>query len=223
MDEFRPDLVDFRAYQTIDLYKDTNAYHRDGSFGAIDIAAERTIDGNIIATTEGSNRYEYVLGTKGRSGEQWDIWQAVFSPAGDDGYPKPIYDKRTGVIDKDVAKYWHDNYDLDAKMVREWPTLGPKLEGKVHVAVGESDTYFLNNAVHLMQDEMDKTQNPHSDATFDYGPRQPHCQLPATEGELRDDAADDQPARAAEDGGAHVVDRSGWGGRDELALLNVRG
>jgi hypothetical protein len=60
-------------------------------------------------------------------------------------------------------------------MVREWPTLGPKLEGKVHVAVGESDTYFLNNAVHLMQDEMDRTRNPHSDATFDYGPRQPHC------------------------------------------------
>jgi len=170
-----PDPVDFRAYQTINLYEDKNAYHRAGAFGDIDIAAERTIDGNIIATAEGSNRYEYVLGTKGRSGEQWDIWQAVFSPAGEDGYPAPIYDKLTGTINKDVAKYWHDNYDLDAKMVREWPTLGPKLEGKVHVAVGESDTYFLNNAVHLMQDEMDKTRNPHSDATFDYGARQPHC------------------------------------------------
>jgi hypothetical protein len=170
-----PDPVDFRAYQTVNLYEDSNAYFRSGMFGEIPIAAERTVDGNIIAEVEGSNRYEYVLGTKGRSGEQWDIWQAVFSPAGEDGYPKAIYDKRTGVIDKDVAKYWHDNYDLDAKMVREWPELGPKLEGKVHVAVGESDTYFLNNAVHLMQEEMDATRNPHSDATFDYGPRQPHC------------------------------------------------
>ena len=33
-------------------------------------------------------RFELVLGTKGRSAEQFDIWQAVYSPVGDDGYPQ---------------------------------------------------------------------------------------------------------------------------------------
>ncbi|MBP1636888.1 MAG: hypothetical protein H6Q10_3462 [Acidobacteria bacterium] len=66
------------------------------------------------------NRLELVLGTKGRSGGQWDIWQAVYSPVGDDGYPKPIFDKRTGVIDPAVAEYWREHYDLSAIMRRDW-------------------------------------------------------------------------------------------------------
>ena len=53
--------------------------------------------------------------------------------------------------------------------MRDWSTLGPKLEGKLHLAVGDSDTYFLNNAVYLLQENFRKTRNPHSDATFDFG------------------------------------------------------
>lgn len=169
-----PDPVDFRAYQTVNIYKDKNAYHRDGPFAEIPIADGREIDGNIYSTTALSNRYEYVLASHGRSGGQWDIWQAVFSPQGEDGYPKPIYDKRTGVIDPSVATYWRQHYDLSAIMLRRWDVLGPQLEGKLHFAVGESDSFFLNNAVHLLQSELEATRHPHSDATFDYGPRQPH-------------------------------------------------
>ena len=62
-------------------------------------------------------------------------------------------DPLTGAIDKKVVAYWHDHYDLTAIMKRDWPTLGPKLEGKLHLTVGDGDTYFLNNAVHLLQDQ----------------------------------------------------------------------
>jgi hypothetical protein len=170
-----PDPVDFRAYQNIDLYNDANAFVRKGDFAEIPIAGDRKPDGTVIATAAGEFGFEYVLGTHGRSTEQWNIWQAVFSPAGPDGYPSQIIDPLTGDIDKKVLEYWHDHYDLTAILKRDWPTLGPKLEGKLHLAVGDGDTYFLNNAVHLLQKELESTRNPHSDATFQYGPGMPHC------------------------------------------------
>ncbi|NYF81393.1 alpha/beta hydrolase-fold protein [Granulicella arctica] len=170
-----PDPVDFHAYQNINLYDDTNAFVRKGDFGEIPVAADRKPDGSIIATSQGEFRYEYVLGTHGRSTEQWNIWQAVFSPVGPDGYPKEALNSLTGVIDKDTVAYWHDHYDLNAILKRDWTTLGPKLEGKIHLAVGDGDTYFLNNAVHLLQSTLEDTRNPHSDATFQYGPGMPHC------------------------------------------------
>jgi hypothetical protein len=170
-----PDPVDFHAYQNIDLYNDTNAFTRHGDFGEIPIAGDRKPDGSIIAFTGDEYAYERVLGTRGRSTEQWGIWQAVFSPAGEDGYPADVIDSLTGAINKSVVAYWHDHYDLTAILKRDWATLGPKLEGKLHLAVGDGDTYFLNNGVHLLEDQLDATRNPHSDATFQYGPRMPHC------------------------------------------------
>lgn len=170
-----PDPVDFHAYQNINLYDDVNAFVRKGDFGQVPIAADRKPDGSVIAEAGAEFAYENVLGTRGRSTEQWDIWQAVFSPAGSDGYPAQIIDPITGAIDKNVLAYWHDHYDLAAIMKRDWPTLGPKLEGKLHIAVGDGDTYFLNNAVHMLDKELQETRHPHSDATFQYGPGMPHC------------------------------------------------
>ncbi len=170
-----PDPVDFHAYQMVDIYNDKNAYWTIGPFGRIAQSEMRTPPGLILATTEGTNRWELVLGTHGRSGEQWDIWQAVFSPVGPDGYPAEIWNQRTGVINHEVAAYWLEHYDLTAIMQRNWKTLGPKLQGKLHVTVGTADTYYLDGAVHLMQHALDATSNPHSDATFDYGVDQPHC------------------------------------------------
>ena len=170
-----PDPVDFHAYQGIDLYNDANAFLRKGNFGEVPIPGDRKTDGSIIALTGDEYAYELVLGTHGRSTEQWDIWQAVFSPAGKDGYPAQIIDPQTGAIDKNVLTYWHDHYDLAAIMKRDWPTLGPKLEGKLHITVGDADTYFLNNAVHMLDKQLQATHSPHSDATFQYGPGMPHC------------------------------------------------
>jgi enterochelin esterase-like enzyme len=170
-----PDPVDFHAYQNIDLYDSANAFALSGDFASIPTAADRKPDGTVIATAQLEFAYEYVLGTHGRSTEQWDIWQAVFSPPGPDGYPADILNPLTGAIDKTVLAYWHDHYDIAAILKRDWPILGPKLEGKLHIAVGDGDTYFLNNAVHLLENQLEATRNPHSDATFQYGPGMPHC------------------------------------------------
>jgi hypothetical protein len=170
-----PDPVDFHAYQRVNVYEDQNAYFTSGPFSRVRQPEMRTVSGQILATTEGTNRWELALGTRGRSGEQWGIWQAVFSPVGSDGYPAEIWDQRTGVIDHAVAEYWRQHYDLTAILQRDWKALGPKLQGKLHVMIGTADTYYLDAAVHLLQEFLESTADPHSDATFDYGVDQPHC------------------------------------------------
>jgi hypothetical protein len=170
-----PDVVDFRAYVTTNLYEDKNAYFVEGIFGNVPRPEMREADGLVKATMETANHYELVFGTHGRSGEQFDIWQATFSPAGEDGYPKPIFNKLTGEIDHDVANYWREHYDLSAIMQRDWKTLGPKLAGKLHFFVGEADTWYLDRAVHLLHDYLETTTDPYYHGTFDFGVRQPHC------------------------------------------------
>ena len=134
-----------------------------------------TTSARRCSTIEQMNLRELVLGTKSRSGGQWDIWEAVFSPVGADGYPQRIWDKRTGVIDPKVAAYWRDHYDLVHIMERDWATLGPKLRGKIALNVGLSDNVFLNNAVYLAEEFLKSASNPPADATVDYGPRDEHC------------------------------------------------
>jgi hypothetical protein len=121
------------------------------------------------------NHRELVLGTKSRSGDQWDIWEAVYSPVGKDGYPQRIWDKKTGQIDRDVARYWRDNYDLSYILQRDWKTLGPKVRGKLHIYVGDMDNYYLNNAVYLVEDFLAQAKDPPADAAVDYGDRAEHC------------------------------------------------
>lgn len=172
---FCPDVVDFRAYMTTNLYDDKNAFWMEGPFARVPRPSMRQTDGLILSTMELMNRYELVMGTRGRSAEQFDIWQAVFSPAGDDGYPQPIFDKRTGAIDHHVAAYWKEHYDLSHIMQRDWPALGPKLAGKLHFYVGEADTFYLDRAVHLLQDFLESTTEPYYHGTFEFGERKPHC------------------------------------------------
>jgi hypothetical protein len=124
---------------------------------------------------EDYNHKELALGTNSRSGDQYDIWQAVYGPMGDDGYPKPIWDKRTGVIDREVANYWRENYDLRHILERDWDTLGPQLAGKIHIYVGDMDNYYLNNAVYLMEEFLESTSDPYYDGVVDYGDRAEHC------------------------------------------------
>ncbi|HRI79771.1 MAG TPA: hypothetical protein PLR06_09585 [Cyclobacteriaceae bacterium] len=170
-----PDPVDFRAYCLLDIYKDKNAYWYDSEFKKMARPATRNYLGQISATMEETNHYELVLGTHSRSGEQFDIWEAVYSPQGEDGYPKRIFDKETGVIDQAVADYWKENYDLRYILERDWKSLGPKLEGKIHIYCGDMDNYYLNNAVYLMEDFLKKTNNPFYRGEVDYGDRAEHC------------------------------------------------
>jgi hypothetical protein len=172
---FCPDVVDFRAYMTTNLYEDKSAFWIDGAYARVPRPSVRKPDGLVSSTMEQMNRYELVQGTHGRSGEQFDIWQAVFSSAGADGYPKPIFDKRTGEIDRETAKYWKQHYDLSAIIERDWMTLGPKLAGKLHFYVGEADTFYLDRAVHLLKDFLETTTEPYYHGSFEFGVRKPHC------------------------------------------------
>jgi hypothetical protein len=170
-----PDPIDFRMYTVVNIYEDKNAYYSEGPWKKTPRPGQRDYLGRTRSTLEQNNQLELVLGTKSRSGGQWDIWEAVFSPVAADGYPQRIWDKRTGVIDKKVAEYWRDHYDLGHILGRDWPTLGPKLRGKITVNVGLSDNFFLNNAVYYVEDVLKSATNPPADAKFDYGARDEHC------------------------------------------------
>jgi len=170
-----PDPVDFRAYTVVNLYEDRNAFYLQGAHTRLLQPGMRNYLGQTLATVQSLNQYELALGSHGRSGEQFDIWQAVFGPVGEDGYPKPIFDKETGEIDSSVAAYWKEHYDLTAILQREWSTLGPKLRGKLRLYVGSADTYFLNNAVYYLEDVLKTTTNPPYEGEVKYGERAEHC------------------------------------------------
>ncbi|CAN5659191.1 hypothetical protein BH20ACI3_BH20ACI3_07100 [soil metagenome] len=170
-----PDPIDFRAYTVVNIYDHKNAYRADSKWKQTPRPGKRNYLGELAATIEEMNYMELALGTKSRSGGQWDIWEAVYSPVGRDGYPQPIWNKLTGVIDSEVAAHWRENYDLGHILKRDWSKIGPKLAGKLHIYVGEADNYFLNDAVYLVEDFLKTTKNPHYNGEVDYEPRAEHC------------------------------------------------
>lgn len=170
-----PDSIDFRAFQAVNIYEDENAYWMRGPFNELERPAYRDRLGMITVTMEDENHMELVLGDKSRSGGQWDIWEAVYSPMAEDGYPARIWDKKTGEINRDVAGYWRENYDLRHILQRDWATLGPMLEGKIHVYSGDMDNFYLNNAAYLAEAFLESTTDPYYGGEFDYGDRREHC------------------------------------------------
>lgn len=170
-----PDPIDFRAYTLVDIYGNDNAYYYKSAYKKLEIPSHRNYLGQIQNTVREDNQLEYVLGDKSRSGQQWDIWEATYSPQGEDGYPKRIWDKQTGVIDKEVAAYWRENFDLRHILERDWDKLGPKLRGKIHIYCGDMDNYYLNNAVYLMEDFLEHTTDPYYEGEVAYGDRAEHC------------------------------------------------
>jgi hypothetical protein len=170
-----PDPIDFRAYTLVNIYDDRNAYYAYGQFKQLERPGHRNWLGQVDRSIKDFNRLELVLGTRSRSGDQFDIWEAVYSPMGEDGYPRRLWDKRTGVIDHEVAEYWRENYDLRHILQRDWATLGPKLKGKLHIYVGDMDNYYLNNAVYLTEEFLESTTGPYYAGEVDYGDRAEHC------------------------------------------------
>jgi hypothetical protein len=170
-----PDPVDFRAFELVNIYRDRNAYYPESPWIRLPRVSRRDYLGHVTGTVESENRLESVIATKGRSGGQWDIWQAVYSPVGEDGYPRPIWDKESGEIDSTVAAFWREHYDLTHILQRDWATLGPKVRGKLHIYVGEADNYYLNDAVYLLEEVLKTLTNPMPEAEVDYEPRAEHC------------------------------------------------
>ena len=173
---FCPDPVDFRYFQMVNIYEDDNAFYPNGKWKTTPVRPwQRGVDDQVFMSQFDASRLEEVLGTRGRSGDQMDIFMSVYGPKGDDGYPRLLYDKWTGEIDKGVLDYWRENYDLRHILERDWATLGPKLVGKLHITMGTMDTYFLDEATRLLEQFLESTTDPYYAGSFEWGERQPHC------------------------------------------------
>ena len=170
-----PDGVDFRYHQIVNVYNDDNAYVIDRGWMQIERPNQRRPDGNIQSMMKDENWFELVQGDKSRSGGQWDIWEATYGPVGADGYPQRIWDKQTGKINKDVAAYWKEHYDLRNILETNWKTLGPKLAHKLNVYVGDADSYFLNMGVHMLDEFLRKADSPKWTGETVFQPMAPHC------------------------------------------------
>ncbi len=168
---FFPDPVDFTRYQMVDIYSDNNAFLAPGYDPPVpERPMERTSEGQVDVTVRQMSLLEEVLGSHGRSGQQYEAWEAVYGPVGRDGYPRPLWDKLTGRIDPEVATYMRDHgYDLRDYLERNWTKIGPQLVGKIHVFCGDMDNYYLNLAVYRLEDFLKKTSNPGYGGSFEYG------------------------------------------------------
>ena len=169
-----PDAVDFNYHQIVNVYKDANAYVIDHGWMKVDRPTQRRPDGNIVSMMKDENHYELTVGDKSRSGGQWDIWEATYSPVGKDGYPMRIWDKETGAIDHAVAEKWK-KYDLLDVLKTNWPTLGPKIGHKLNIYVGDMDSYYLNDAVENLYAFLSKAENPKWTGEVVFQRRAPHC------------------------------------------------
>ncbi len=166
-----PDPIDFDHYQLVDIYKDPNAFFVPGHhWMQVPRPMMREPDGQMEMTMQQMSQLEAVLGSHGRSGQQFEAWEAVYGPVGADGYPEPLWNKLTGKIDPTVARYMRDHgYDLTYYLKKNWPKIGPSLAGKIHIYVGDMDSYYLNLAVYDLEDFLSGTKDPHDSGTFEFG------------------------------------------------------
>ncbi|PNS19585.1 hypothetical protein CAC42_7429 [Sphaceloma murrayae] len=170
-----PDSLDFHKHQDISLYTNKNAYfNADGSV----IPSIRTFRNNtevVLATTRQENHWELSFGTSSRSFLQWDVWQAVFSAQGYNGYPLEAWDKYTGEIYPEAVELWRP-FDLADYITTNWKSsrnLGEVLKNRMFIYVGGRDTYYLNEGVQEFQKRIEAFGGV-GWANFTYLPLRPH-------------------------------------------------
>jgi putative esterase len=182
---FYPDPVDFRRYEQVNVYKDTNAFIiQRNPWITQDRPSERRSDGQPVVLLRQENQLNNARGSHRRGGENFAIWEAVFGPVDKDGYPAPIWNDHTGAINADVARAWRD-FDIRDYLDRNWTKVGPDLKGKIHVYCGDMDNYYLNLAVYLLQDFLEGTKDPAYGGSFQYGrPLKGHGWQPMSDANL---------------------------------------
>jgi len=138
-----PDAMDFRSFTGIDVTPAStqNAYRKmDGSL--LNLVR---FQGKDAMSVEEFAKMERVTGDYGG---QLASFEWVFSPRGADGRPVPLFNRDTGETAANVREYWQ-RYDV-AKLVRDnWADLGPKLRGKIRLAIGSMDNFHLNESAEL--------------------------------------------------------------------------
>jgi len=193
---FCPDSVDFRSFQLVDIYRDENAYINEHGF---ERPGARDVSGDVRYTMRHECQVENVMGRGDSwvmSGGQWAAWNATYGARDANGKPVPLWDPVTGVIDHKAALHWK-SYDLREILESRWTELGPKLRGKLHIWVGEADDYFLNNAVHRLDNFLSRAE-PAFEGSINYGRGQGHCWM----GISRTTMVKQMAARLAEAGSA---------------------
>lgn len=171
---YSPDPVSFHKMQLVNIYEDENAFYNKNGFLR---PSMRDLYGEPVFSIEKEVIGENVQGYSNSyttSGGQWGAWNAVYSPKGKDGLPMPAFDPNTGDIDTDVAQHWK-RYDLLHYIQENWPDLGPKIQGKIHIWTGDMDNFYLNNAMRDFDKYIQNTSNPKSDAEIEFSPMKQHC------------------------------------------------
>ena len=161
-----PDPVDFRDFQRINLYKPGENMYVDAQGNKRPIARSQ---GKVLVWYKNFDGFEWTLGPGG----QLHSFEAVFSPRGKDGEPMLAWDRKTGAVNTTIAKTW-EKYDIRLILERNWKTLGPKLKGKLHVFMGDEDTFYLEGATILLKKSMAKLN---TDAVVEIHPGKDHGSL----------------------------------------------
>lgn len=161
-----PDPVDFRDFQRIDLYAPNANVFTDNKRQKRPLA--RT-DGKPSIYYQSFSDMEVVMGRGG----QLFSFEAVFSPKGADGRPCKLWDRHSGAVDPRIAESWR-RYDIRLILEQNWPTLAPRLAGKLHVYMGAEDTYYLEGATRLLGESLKKLG---SDAVVEIVPGRDHRTL----------------------------------------------
>lgn len=143
-----PDPSDFHDFVGVDIYAPAANLYRDAAGNAYPLARDK---GQVIVTYEEFARSEWAMGPFGGQMGSFD-W--VFSPRGADGRPLPLFDRATGRIDPEVAAYWREHYDIANIINRDWATLKRDLDGKIHLTVGDADTFYLDRPAHRLEAAM---------------------------------------------------------------------
>jgi len=161
-----PDPVDFRDFQRINLYEPGANMFTDAKGASRPLA--RSGDKPIVYYKPFSDM-EVVLGRGG----QLFSFEAVFSPKDGNGQPRQLWNRTTGAVDPETARYW-EKYDIRLQLERNWTTLGPKLKGKIHVFMGDMDTFYLDGASKLLKADLARLK---SDAVVEIVPGKDHFTL----------------------------------------------
>jgi S-formylglutathione hydrolase FrmB len=165
-----PDPLDFHDFTGPDLVDDPsgNIYHTRAGRPYMLVR----IKGKDVVPLRDYVLQEHALGSYGG---QFGSFDAVFSPRGDDGRPQQLFDRVTGQIDPNVARYWEAHYDIVRTLRDEWPTVGPQLRGKLHVVVGSWDTFQLERGVMRLRDAL--ANLPDNGAHVEIVPQRTHMDL----------------------------------------------
>jgi S-formylglutathione hydrolase FrmB len=161
-----PDPVDLTDFQRIDVYREANMYRTENG----ERRPLARLNGQTALWYDDFCRMEDVLGFGG----QLHSFEAVFGPRDQHtGRPLLLWDRQTGEIDHTVAATWRA-FDIAHKLRTGWPQLGPHLRGKLHVIMGEEDTFYLEGATRNLRQTL---QDLGSDAHVELVPGKNHFNL----------------------------------------------